>query len=71
MSEDTISGTGTRILSVPHLEKTGVVHMGHAELEVPCSCEAHRQIHQCKKPDVLIAISCVFYHTAIPYSTKF
>ena len=59
MSEDTISGTGTRILSVPHLEKTGVVYVGNTEMVVPCPCEIHGRIHQCNNRDVVIAISSV------------
>ena len=47
------------MLSVPHLESTAVVLVGHAEMEVPCTCEIHGRIHQCNIPDVLIAISCV------------
>ena len=47
------------MLSVPHLESMEVVLVGHAEMEVPCTCEIHGRIHQCNIPDVLIAISCV------------
>ena len=45
------------MLSVPHLESTAVVHVGRAEMEVPCSCGIDGQIHRYNNPDVLIAIS--------------
>ena len=49
------------MLSVPRLENTVVVLVGHAEIEVPCTCEIHGQIHQYNIPDVLIAIYCATY----------
>ena len=56
-SEDTINETGIRMLFVPHLESTAVVHASHVEMEVPCSCGIDGQIHHYNNADVLIAIS--------------
>ena len=58
MNEDTVDEIGIRKLSVPCLESTAVVHVGRADMEVPCSCGIDRQIHN-NNCDVFIAISCV------------
>ena len=61
MSEDTIDKTGIHMLSFPHLESTAVVHVGRAEMEVPCSCGIVGQIHRYNNVDVLIVISCACF----------
>ena len=49
---------GACMLSVPHLESTAVVLVGHVEMEVPCTCKIHGQIQS------FIAIA------KIPYTCK-
>ena len=60
-SEDTIGETGTRMLPVPRPGDTAFVHAGHAEIEVPSSCDLYGQVLRYDNPDVLIAISYVNY----------
>ena len=62
MSEDTIGETGIRMLSVPCLESTAVVHAGRVEMKIPCSCGIDGQIYCHNNPGVLIVISCAGPH---------